>query len=185
MSRQYMLDRWCVRCGRTTPTPYTLKTIQWRRKAMLPVRSVLDVGCGNGRNLHAFQIGTSAKRLVGFDLCTDRAKNLCQAHVCRKVRLRSGILGRDELPKGKFDIVLLNYSLMFLDRDERRKVLSEAYDRLARGGWLVIEMYPAKDSECPTNEDCENVIELEVLRVAADAVVFRRSKNRVIVERTV
>ena len=153
-----MKDRWCVRCGRTTPTPYTLKALQWRRKAGLPIRSVLDLGCGNGRNLRAFQITGGARRLVGFDLCTERAKSLCRAHICKAVKLVNGVLGETEPPKGKFDIVLLNYSLMFLDEASRSTLARQVSERLAPSGWVVIEMYPAKDSECPDEYMCSEAL---------------------------
>ena len=180
-----MNDKWCVRCGRTTPTPYTLKVLEWRRKATLPLRSVLDLGCGNGRNLRAFQINGRARRMVGFDLCVKRARSICRAHICRPVRLCRGTLGHDPLPKGRFDIVLLNYSLMFLDLLERERVIADAYDRLTRGGWLVVEMYPARDSECTSDEACEHVIDQEVFRRGANnfAHMVRRSKNRIIMEK--
>jgi len=42
-----MNDRWCVRCGRTDPTPYL------RKYARLLLgkagNRVLDLGCGNGK----------------------------------------------------------------------------------------------------------------------------------------
>lgn len=185
MSRQYMLGKWCVRCGRTTPTPYTLKAIQWRRKANLPIRSVLDLGCGNGRNLRAFQIGTCAKRLVGFDMCTDKAKGLCIDHMCRTVRLVNGTLGRTEPPKGKFDIVLLNYSLMFLTSDEARALARQVAPRMADGGHVIVEMYPAKDSECSSESKCETRIWQVAVEImsACKADIFRRSKNRMIIRR--
>lgn len=46
MSKKYLNDRWCVRCGRTTATPYLRKNSK-----LFPGKgNVLDIGCGNGRN---------------------------------------------------------------------------------------------------------------------------------------
>jgi SAM-dependent methyltransferase len=172
-----------------------LKVIQWRRKAGLPVRSVLDLGCGNGRNLRAFQIGTDATKLVGFDMCTKQARALCAARKSRPVyppavRFSEGHLGLDELPKGKFDIILLNYSLMFLTSYEVCNVARQVSERLAPGGWCVVEMYPAKDSECRSDEGCnkrmyEFVFATDVVVWASYGLrnIVRKSKNRMVIQK--
>ena len=190
MSRQRMLDRWCVRCGRTSPTPYTMKAIAWRKKAGLPIRSVLDLGCGNGRNLRAFQSETNATRLVGFDLCTEKAKRLCGSQLCQKVLFKEGILGQTEIPKGKFDVILLNYSLMFLSDEETAELAKQVSTRLNEGGWVVIEMYPAKDSDCPTDFDCNARMHTFIFSagIAPSALygtvgIARQSKNRMIIQK--
>jgi len=180
-----MKDRWCVRCGRTTPTPYTLKVLAWRRKANLPMRSVLDLGCGNGRNLRAFQIGSTAKKLVGFDMCVEQAQALCNPHLCRPVKLVAGKLGVDAIPKGRYDIVLMNYCLMFLSPMERCLALLGAVVNLVPGGWLVIELYPAKDSELSTDEDCSDALEETAYLATEEGLsVLRSSKNRMIIQRS-
>lgn len=190
MSRQYMNDRWCVRCGRTSPTPYTLKVLAWRRKAGLPIRSVLDLGCGNGRNLRAFQLNGGARTLVGMDMCTEKAQSLCRAHLCRPVKLVKGKLGVDPIPgKQKFDIILLNYSLMFLTRREMLYVAAQAGARLAPRGWCVVEMYPAKDSECKDNWDCHTRMVDFAFATGCVGVanyswtgIVRQSRNRMVIQ---
>jgi trans-aconitate methyltransferase len=162
----------------------------WRRKAQLPIRSVLDMGCGNGRNLRAFQIGTAARTLVGMDMCVERAKSLCRAHLCRPVRLVKGKLGTDPIPgKQKFDIILLNYSLMFLDMMEVKRVAEQVGERLARGGWCSVEMYPAKDSECKYDSEChQRMYEFAFMTGIVKATyglpgLIRQSLNRMVFEK--
>ena len=46
MSRKYLNDRWCIRCGRSTATPY----LRQYAKLFPSKGRVLDIGCGNGRN---------------------------------------------------------------------------------------------------------------------------------------
>jgi SAM-dependent methyltransferase len=186
-----MKDRWCVRCGRTTPTPYTLKVIKWRTKAGLPIRSVLDLGCGNGRNLRAFQVGTDARKLVGFDMCCEQAKRntVKKCERCAEPVFKTGTLGDTEPPKGKFDVVLLNYSLMFLDFASRERLAKQVAKRVARNGWVVVEMYPAKDSDCKTEAECvlamwNFVFDTDLVRTGRHYVgVVRRSNLRMIVQK--
>jgi len=127
MSRKYLNNRWCVRCGKETPTPYLKKNMK-----LLPQQgTVLDIGCGNGRNSrHMLALGY---KIMACDMAPPSF----------------GIpmtLGHDPLPKGKYDVILVNYILMFLNTKERKQVMSEILERSKKGTTMMIEMYPAKDA---------------------------------------
>lgn len=127
MSRKYLNNRWCVRCGRLSPTPYLVKNLK-----LFPEKgAVLDIGCGNGRN-------TNHLRTLGYSV--DPIDMVNQPYTMQIV------LGVDDLPKRKYDIILANYILMFLDDKERSKVMDEILDRANPEAILMIEMYPAKDA---------------------------------------
>lgn len=57
------------------------------------------------------------------------------------------ILGVDRVPgKRKYDIILANYVLMFLDFDEEQQVIQEMLRVAKVKSVVMIEMYPAKDA---------------------------------------
>lgn len=154
MSRKYMNGRWCVRCNKTDPTPYLRK---WAYKLMWHEHEqVVDLGCGNGRNSYYLLNEDPTLKLVALDMsCTNNmAYKLPYGDVTVTDEF---VLGEDRIPlKAKTaDIILANYSLMFLDVDtELQQVLREITRVAAPMCRLMIELYPAKDSVCPDAKRC-------------------------------
>lgn len=126
MSRKYLNNRWCVRCGRNTATPYLKKNTK-----LFPVKgNVLDIGCGNGRNSnYMIELGYNVDSI---DMVEDFGIK-CE-------------LSKDPLPYRKYNIILANYILMFLNKINRHKVMKEINERSNKDTILMIEMYPAKDA---------------------------------------
>lgn len=178
MSRQHMLGRWCVRCGRTSPTPYLVKAVQWRIKAGLDVRSCLDLGCGNGRNLRYVAEQFPEAELMGVDMCVEQARKLCP-----KAQYTADKLDEAQLPSGTFDLVLANYSLMFLTPECAEATVKRVSRRLHVGGWFVVELYPAKDSFCKTGKECGYLLRrIEQVGVENRMAPVRSSKDKIILE---
>lgn len=126
MSRKYLNDRWCVRCSRDTATPY----LRQYAKLFPNKGRVLDIGCGNGRN-------TKFMEELGYKVDpVDMAGDFGMKRV----------LGQEPLPKRRYDILLANYVLMFLNERERARVMGEINDRAKKNAILMIEMYPALDA---------------------------------------
>ena len=126
MSRKYLNGRWCVRCGKSDPTPYLRKNIKLCSENGL----VLDIGCGNGRNSkHMQELGYEVDSL---DMAGDFGIPM--------------VLGKDPFPDKKYDIILANYILMFLNDKERKKVFNQILKCSKDETILMIEMYPAKDA---------------------------------------
>ena len=126
MSRKYMNGKWCVRCGKNVPTPYLRKNTK-----LFPQNGkVLDIGCGNGRN---------SRYMMGLGYNVDPIDMAVDFGI-------KCILGENPLPNKKYDILLANYILMFLDEDTRYKVMEEMNSRAKKNAVLMIEMYPAKDA---------------------------------------
>jgi SAM-dependent methyltransferase len=103
MSRKYLNDKWCIRCGRKTPSPYLKNNVK-----LLPKEGkVLDIGCGNGRN--SIFMKEKGYVVTSVDMVEDFGNK--------------NIIGEDPLPSDKYDIILDNYILMFLDKKERKQVI--------------------------------------------------------------
>lgn len=128
MSRQYLNDRWCARCNHKKATPYLRNFIKLFPK---PPANVLDIGCGNGRN-SKFMMN------LGYDV---DGVDMAPKDFGIKI-----VLGKDDLPKKKYDIILANYIFMFFNKKELKKVNSEIFKCSKIGTILMIEMYPAKDA---------------------------------------
>ena len=139
MSRKYLNDKYCVRCGRNTPTPYLKKNhdllVDGRRGRLC----VADLGCGNGRNsIYAQQQGHF---VYSVDMVNDYGK--------------STILGQQPLKvnDNQFDIILCNYLLMFLNKKERKQLMGEIKRTAKDGCMVMVELYEAKDSFAKTKKD--------------------------------
>jgi len=158
MSRQYLNGKWCVRCGKTSPTPYLSKNLK-----LLPEKGkVLDIGCGNGRN---------SRHMLSLGYVVDPV-DMAPPDFGTKI-----VLGKESLPKKKYDIILANYILMFLNPTERGFVMAEIQGRSKKGTILMVEMYPAKDAH---PYDFEKIVAhyldrgWEKLRKSKDKCVLKR-----------
>jgi len=135
MSRKYLNDRWCVRCPKTTPTPYLKENL----KHFPPHGRVLDIGCGNGRNTKF--MASKGYNVIAVDMAPPDFGVAM-------------VLGEDDLTAhGVFDIVIANYVLMFLNKGERNLVMDQIDQVTKVGGILTVELYAAKDAyECSIEE---------------------------------
>ena len=172
MSRKYVNEKWCVRCGRKTPCPYLKKNIK-----LLDGKTVVDIGCGNGRNsVYMKNLGYD---VVAIDMAVEDAiKSGIDAH--------GVVLGHDKLPvnKGYADIILANYILMFLDMGEIGCVLKEIQRISHKGTKLMVELYPAKDSYCKDAEQCKSFLDFIALQLSGKGwKCIRKSKDRFIAEK--
>lgn len=158
MSRKYMNGKWCVRCGKDVPTPYLKKNTK-----LFPEKGkVLDIGCGNGRNSR-YMMGLGYK-VDPIDMANDFGVKC--------------VLGKDPLPNKKYDILLANYILMFLDGDVRFKVMGEMHSRAKKNSILMMEMYPAKDAY---EYNFNNMVDYFLNK---GWIKIRKSKDRCILEKT-
>ena len=146
-----MNDRWCVRCGRRGPTPFLKKMeptlweyCQERCNGGIP--RVADLGCGNGRNVLFMRQDPRGHTWIVHGL--DMAPTGCEG--CSE----NFRLGQDRFPYDdqSVNLFLANYSLMFLDKDETIQVMREINRTADDGALLVVEMYPARDSETPNDD---------------------------------
>lgn len=166
MSRKRVGDRLSVRCTKLSPTPFLKKWLERLvyRGLVRGLDNVLDLGCGNGRNLRYLQ--DKGYKVTGIDMVGD---------IGMKV-----MLGHEKLPfkAETFEVILLNYVLMFLDKAERCQLYHEI-DLVAKNNCvLFVEMYPAKDGHATTEEACEWMLgEMQNL-LGKQWGVYQKSKLR-------
>jgi len=138
MSRKYLNDKYCVRCGRKNATPYLRKNISLLEDGRSKL-VVVDVGCGNGRNSEYMK--ERGHTVTSLDMVPDYGHKM--------------VLGTDLIPKKDkgTDIILCNYLLMFLNKKERTQLIKE-FKRIALKNCIImVELYPAKDCYAKTKEE--------------------------------
>ena len=167
MSRKYMNDRWCVRCGKKTATPYLAKNFDLLSKGKEKHSLVVDIGCGNGRNTE-FCKAMGYKNTIACDMAGDFDAKV--------------MLGHDKLPteNNSADIILANYILMFLDKNELDFTIDEI-KRIAKSGTRIIfESYGAKDSFYPSDEKSAELTNYVFEKLGWKKI--RKAKERFIAE---
>jgi len=138
MSRKYLNDKYCVRCGRTEACPYLRKNVHLLDNENKNLQ-VVDIGCGNGRNSKF--IKKRGHNVISLDMVDDYGYKI--------------ILGKDKLPakNNSIDIILCNYLMMFLNKKERSQLIREM-KRIAKNNcMLMLELYPAKDCYAKTENE--------------------------------
>jgi predicted SAM-dependent methyltransferase len=128
---------------------------------------VVDIGCGNGRN-SKFMLRQGCI-VTPLDMVNDYGVKT--------------ILGKEKLPvqTNNADIILCNYLMMFLNKKERRMVIKEIQRVSKKGCKIMLELYPAKDSETKNEKE---MLELqEELFTMLGWKKIKYSKGRFIAEK--
>jgi len=164
MSRKYLNDRWCVRCGKTCPNPYLIKNLkQSGIESCDKCKSiVLDIGCGNGRNSKYMQ-SLGFENIISLDMAGDFGIKC--------------ILGVDKMPiaDDSINIILCNYLLMFLSDRERINVIKEIKRISSSGCIILVELYPAKDSYAKTKEEMMEMLDDIFHSLGWDKIKYARA----------
>lgn len=139
--------RCSVRCDTEKPSPFLKGWFaKMERNGLIPKSAkIVDLGCGNGRNLR--HITSKGYDVTGVDMVGD---------IGLKV-----LMGHDVLPfkANTFDVILLNYVWMFLNVSERKKLAHQMGVIAKSGCKLFVEMYPAKNSHASNEKECKELLD--------------------------
>jgi SAM-dependent methyltransferase len=118
---------------------------QYGREFLNPLANVLDLGCGNGRNV-VYLAENFGLRGTGYDISTQaivEAKKL-HAQVRGSLPLSFAVRSLKEglpLPDDSQTIVLDMMVSHFLSKDERKNLIKEIFRVLKPGGWLFMKTF--------------------------------------------
>ncbi len=106
-------------------------------------RRVLDVGCGHGTYLAGFLTRYRDAHGLGVELDPEVAeearRNLRDAEVWRRAEVRTGDFASLDLPRGHFDLALLNNSLHYFPPTDHPALFQRIRDHLGPGGVLAVQ----------------------------------------------
>lgn len=114
---------------------------QTSKEFLNPTMSALDLGCGNGRNLHYLH-DTFGMHGVGYDTSSAAIKQakLGDTGGALHFEVRS-IAGAIPLPNDSQALALDMMSSHFLSRSEREHMRDEVYRILRPGGWFFVKTF--------------------------------------------
>ena len=130
---------------RTTPDalgPPTPAIVAFFDNLGPPQRSVLDIGCGQGRD--ALFIARLGHRVTGVDLSEHGIRDLNAAAAKESLPI-TGIVAdlAQYTPDTSFDIILIDRTLHILAPEPRHAFLARLLDHTAPDGWVVIADEPS------------------------------------------
>ena len=132
MTRKYVNDRWCARCGKKGATPFVREMLLKHGNFFTNKSTMVDIGCGNGRNSEYFR--QMYNTVDSLDMVADYQHGT------------EFKLGKEEFPQPIYDVVLANYIFMFLNKRERAQVKRQIQSSTDKDSIMLIEMYAAKDA---------------------------------------
>jgi ubiquinone/menaquinone biosynthesis C-methylase UbiE len=142
-------DAWFRRNSAHLAEKESLSTFLLSKITLSPAtagRTVLEIGCGDGRNLDSFGVGSSS--LYGID----PSREAVIAGTQRNPSLRLAVGSSDDLPYGDnhFDVVIFGFCLYLIDRSLLFKSVAEVDRVLKDGGQLIIiDFDPKSPSKRP------------------------------------
>ena len=128
---------------REDATPFFTDKIDYLRYKK--IKTVLDAGCGDGRNLMAF--AKAGFSVTGVDI-SDIALKRCKSNLksTKNVTLKRGLLEEMNLKPGSFGAIICDFVLVHVEDVER--VISNFYKVLKPGGFALLEFISTKDERC-------------------------------------
>jgi len=122
--------------------PRALRVLEQIPGARHPQR-VLDIGCGRGDYLAGLLQRYRDAMGLGIEIepavAEEARRRLAEADVTRRAEIRVGDFRTMELPRGNFDLILLNHNIHYFAPGERVALLGRARTRLVAQGVLAVQ----------------------------------------------
>jgi len=131
---------------RENASPFFTSKIEYLKH--LGFKSLLDAGCGDGRNIIEF--AKAGFESTGVDLsqsALDRCKKNCEG---LNVKLEKQDLEKMDFKDGSFDVIICDFVTAHMENPQ--KVMDEFHRLLKKGGYLLIEFTSTKDPHCGEGE---------------------------------
>ncbi len=138
-----------VAAGSRVTEPSALRAL-FRVPGVRSARRILDVGCGEGTYLvdllsrHRDAIATGVE--IDPVVAEQTRQRVRVTEVSRRLQIEEGDFLELELPRGVFELALLNNNLHYFDTEARRAVLTKVEGCLAPGGVIAIQTPLVTDS---------------------------------------
>jgi 2-polyprenyl-3-methyl-5-hydroxy-6-metoxy-1,4-benzoquinol methylase len=119
----------------------------------VPVKSVLDFGCGDGN--YSFHMKEEGLQVTGIDISTRAIeKAITHTNSCKgeKIEFIRHDSIPDDFPNDSFDVVLMLNSLHCLTCKERSNILIQVKRVLKKNGYLFASVLSLKDESYPRQE---------------------------------
>ena len=114
---------------------------EYKRTYLNPLASVLDLGCGNGRNL-IYLAKTYGMRGIGFDISGTAISQAKSASVGLPLTYETRSIAPPlSVPDGSQTLVLDMMTSHFLSGAEREELYREIYRVLKPSGWLFLKTF--------------------------------------------
>jgi SAM-dependent methyltransferase len=114
---------------------------QTQKEYLNPLSSVLDMGCGNGRNL-IFLAAEFGMHGIGYDISSAAIKQAKTASVNFQLEYETrSIAGEIKLANDSQAVVLDMMASHFLNEKERIAMREEVFRVLKPGGWLFMKTF--------------------------------------------
>lgn len=126
-SRFYDFTRWAFLFGRTS--------LKERFPELPENATILDLGCGTGKQLSSLQQKYPNSTIIGMDMSTDMLKK-AKSKYGSKVKLRNQYYMENSFSDSKLDLVVCSYSLTMLE--DKTEKISSIKRHLKDSGYLVI-----------------------------------------------
>ncbi len=129
----YDISRWSFLFGRNN--------IITRLPSLPHHASILEVGCGTGRNIALLQKQFPTSKITGID-CSECMLGFARSkHQSTESKLLQGVYGKHEVINQKFDLILLSYTLTMMQQPFEQTIEKLASDLEENGVIAVVDFH--------------------------------------------
>lgn len=106
--------------------------------------SVLELGCGDGRDL-LFFASTPGVKVVGIDSSDEAVRNINKLNLSNVYVACDDFVNSKTIFQGDYDYIYSRFTLHSISQRDQNRLIKNAYDGLKDGGLLLIEARSVND----------------------------------------